>query len=88
MDETLFAKYLKDQGLAISSIKTYLGAIRSFLNRNPDIADSNSYHNFLVYSMRGKSMYANFYAMRLFIRYKFSDNATLRNQLLEDLETK
>lgn len=88
MDATLFLHYLKEQGLAVSSMKTYLGAINQFLKTDPEIDNSNSYHQFLVHSMKERSMYANYYVLKSFIKYKFSDNATIKNQLLEELTTK
>ena len=88
MDATLFVHHLKEQGMKISSIKTYLGAISQFLKSNPDIDNSNSYHQFLVYSMKEKSMYANYYVLKSFIKFKFQDNANIRNQLLEELSSK
>jgi integrase len=38
--------------------------------------------------MKDRNMYANYYVIKNLIKFKFQDNANMRNQLLEELSTK
>lgn len=85
-DSIMFAKYLRDEkGLAYSSITSYTHAVNRFLATNPDLEDSNSYNSFIVQATVKKKCYADFFALKLFIEFRFQDNTSLRNELLDSI---
>ena len=87
-DSILFATYLREQGLSVPTIKNYIGTLNKFFKSNPDIDDSNSYHQHLVYCNKDRNIYSAYYAIKSFIKFKFADNIALRNRLLDELSTK
>jgi len=93
LDISLFKQYLeelktrKGLGLAKSSVGAYFTAIDSFLGKDPDVDDPNSYIQFLEHHARRKRGRYYYAALKHWLNYKFKNNKELRNKIIESFPT-
>jgi integrase len=83
-DLSMFEFWLKEKSmLSDKSIYCYVNAVKSFLFKNPDIDDINSYNTFLSYMIYKKSGNMYYTALKRFVQYKISD-VTKREDLISN----
>ena len=86
MDVALFKDYLLNERIiAQSTTRAYCILLSGFLTRNPDIDSIQDYNDFIIEKAFKSRSFYTYYALLAYIKFKFKDNKTTRDKIIENL---
>lgn len=83
-DISFYIEWLRDKGIAETTIRLYEFALNRFLMRSPDITKLEDYNSYLIEYTVKKRNYGFYAALRQYIRFKITDE-TKKRELLDGM---
>jgi len=86
MDVALFVDHLENEKVyAASTVRAYGIMLSAFLERNPDIENSEDYNKFIIEKGIKKRSYYVYYVLLNYINFKFKKEKVIRDSITENL---